>query len=236
MVRFCFFVYSFLHSVVVYVFDMHDFFKIEILMRKTAERSGVMYRREIYKASGNEIKQGIIISMVVFVMFTLAFMLSKSKMVNLEGGIIYFLVTFLVTWNLYMMVGHDILFDNVKTMRCCIIDCELNWELLEIFLGKKKKGKMPIKGFNVWAHEIDSRGHSSAIVYEPDRIYDFPAKLNLKSGNFDLYYEIEKLRKKHIKFHGDDKKAENFLYGEITYVEKSGLIVGFEYFGTKKYA
>lgn len=176
--------------------------------------------------------------MIFFVMFTsvLILTMSKSHRMNLEIGISYFVFTFLFTLYVYMTIVHDIVSENVKTMRCCIIQCALSWQLMEILLGKEEKGKMPTHGFYVWVEEIDRRGYSSDIVYEPDCIYDDPIRLRLKSGNFDLYNDIEKLRNKHIKVQNDDEEAEEFLYGEITYVEKSKLIVGFKYLGTKRYA
>lgn len=194
-----------------------------------------MYRRSIYKASGNETKCGIIISMILFIVFTSISVLTEPSRMQLQGKIIYFGLTFSLSWYLYIMIGHDILFDNVKTMRCCVYECELNWVLMELLLGKEKKGEMPANGFKIWLQGVDERGNINPIASDQIQIYEHPAEFQLESRNCELYHEIQSLRKEHIKIQEDGEDVKEFLYGEIAYVEKSKFIVGFKYLGTKNY-
>lgn len=198
-----------------------------------------MYRREIYKASDNEIKSYIVVNVILFVLFTSIFALSEPRMMEFEGAVLYFVLSFFWMYYLYMKIGHDILFDNVKTRRCCVNECTLKKEWRRPLFAKKGSGKIPAKEFFVYVQEVDIRGDKSPIVYEPVPVYNYPVVLYLRSRNIELYKEINRLRNKHIKFRKKRRggqETDEFLYGEVTYFEKSRLIVGFKYLGTKKYA
>lgn len=201
-----------------------------------------MLRKDIYKAAEVQLKGLKCVNSIFFIFFTIIFIVSRicgEEMTTADifkGSVLCSVITFIIALEAYVLIIHDVIFKNVKTMRGCIYECEQNWKLVELFLKKEDDEKDAKNGFKVWIQGVDGDGRINPIGHKQIQKYEYPAELELKSGNFDLYYEIEKLRNKHIKVRNDGEEAEAFLYGEITYVEKSKLIVGFKYLGTKNYA